>query len=213
MLLRQGEPRVLNLVLREAGTGRELVPLLVPTKETVPQLFARVRESTAIPGPVRVFVSGDLRRELDPTSDWYVRQLDFRPGHALFVCAKAIHQTVCRVCRAGPIRGTCYRLRGFPLDVCEAHFATLNQTLQKLFEAVPVPTPHTSGVFTTAAGTTSYARRRDWLSSLDGPYASEREVQRALDAGGSFNASVYEGHVVWRWPLQKNKSRRSVLLI
>lgn len=211
MSLRQGEPRVLNLVLREAGTGRELVPLLVPNKETVRQLFARVREATKIPGPVRVFVSSDLRRELDPGSDWYVRQLELQPGDALYVCSKAVHQTVCRVCRGGPVRGTCYRMRGFPLDVCETHFATLNRTLQKLFQAIPVPTPHTHGTFTTAISTTNYARRRDWLSSLDGPYDSERGVQRALDAGGSLGASIYEGHVVWHWPAEKH-SRRSQLL-
>lgn len=215
MALRQGEPRVLHLAVCRAKDGAEIGPLLVPVKETVYNLFRRVNDMMNCGEDLRIFLEKDLARELDPKSDWLVRQLSIAPGSSIYAGVREKHQTVCRTCRRGPISGTCYRLKGFPLDVCAKHFRALNEKLQSLFVPVPVPLKRNGELFTTAVCTGEYPSRRAWLCSVDGPYDSDVEVQRALNAGGSLAASVDEGDVVWRWPPEKVRrriERRSTLL-
>lgn len=193
------EPRVVAVTLVDARTGNELVKTTLLKALATQQSTARmIKEEHSVASQVFHVARGQVT-ELH--GGGAVRSLGLEHHDRLFCVRDVVEHAVrCARCKTAPVVGTRFHVTGFSTDLCAACAKKAAPSISKLLEPIQFPTFVNEGVWSVQKTQATYRSVRDWLKSVDGPYADSDDaaIDHALSCGGG--PIVRADSVVWRWP-------------
>lgn len=190
------EPRIVAVTLCDARTGEELVKsTLIKVLATQKSVLHVLRKDH---GVERAFCI-QARKIVELGGQTLARSLRLTHHAKLFCTTGAIeHDVRCTRCKQAPIIGTRFHVQKFAADLCEHCAGQSHTNIRKLLQPVYFPTVIYEGVWSVRKNHPLYASVRDWLKSVDGPYSTDAEVDRAYALGAE--PIDLCSTVAWKWP-------------
>ena len=228
-VLGAGSPRAFAVTVKHPEEGRTLVEsMLVRALGSleglyravgdrvgykVGTLFAEVTSTGPTRGCTAVPTLVPVRRDSVLT----VRSLRLK-HHGVLYCheGRVVHMVRCARCTRAPCLGVRHHVRGSAVDVCEDCAPLCPPAIQSRLVSIFVPSLVRDGTYAThciGLDLDDAGRRAGWpkhpmdsraivmwLTSVDGPYDSLREMERDVEDGAFAFKAPFQPGVVWIWP-------------